>query len=254
MLSSKNTILDGSLAEGDLAVTNGSIIQGNASGVGAELAAGGSGKILVGDGTDLASVAVSGDATLAAGGALTIAADSVERSMMAQEALELYSIPLYTLRAADGDALAIAEPASQAGDHYLVYSSGSWVLRGISPNSTTETDKSLFTFSLPPEYDDGQTITVRIGAKFTADGDAKTIDLEAFKVTALTGAVGSDICATEAITLTGTAAACDFTVTPTGLTGGDILSFIITTVFQDADGTTGEAEIGSVAVMLDITG
>ena len=37
-----------------------------------------SGRILVGNGTTLASVAVSGDATLAANGALTIAASSVE--------------------------------------------------------------------------------------------------------------------------------------------------------------------------------
>jgi hypothetical protein len=41
-----------------------------------------SGRILVGDGTDLASVAVSGDATLAANGTLTIAAGAVEESML----------------------------------------------------------------------------------------------------------------------------------------------------------------------------
>ena len=42
-----------------------------------------SGKILVGDGTSFEEVAVSGDATLASNGALTIAATSVENSMLA---------------------------------------------------------------------------------------------------------------------------------------------------------------------------
>jgi hypothetical protein len=41
-----------------------------------------SGQILVGDGADIASVAVSGDATLASTGALTIAANAVEASML----------------------------------------------------------------------------------------------------------------------------------------------------------------------------
>jgi hypothetical protein len=41
-----------------------------------------SGQILVGDGTDVASVAVSGDATLASSGALTVAAASIVSSML----------------------------------------------------------------------------------------------------------------------------------------------------------------------------
>ena len=42
-----------------------------------------SGQILVGDGTDFGNVAVSGDATLASNGALTIAANAVETGMIA---------------------------------------------------------------------------------------------------------------------------------------------------------------------------
>ena len=42
-----------------------------------------SGQILVGDGTDFGNVAVSGDATLASNGALTIAANAVDGSMIA---------------------------------------------------------------------------------------------------------------------------------------------------------------------------
>lgn len=71
---------------GEITLAEGSILQGNASGVAAALAAGTSGKILVGDGTDLASVAVSGDATLAANGAVTIADSVLEGSNVANVA------------------------------------------------------------------------------------------------------------------------------------------------------------------------
>lgn len=66
---------------GDLALTTGSILVG-ASSVASELVAKTSGQILVGSGTTLASVAVSGDATLASTGALTIATGAVEDSMI----------------------------------------------------------------------------------------------------------------------------------------------------------------------------
>jgi len=64
---------DGTQAVGDFALARGSVVVGNASGVGSALDGKGSGKVLVGDGTDVASVAISGDATLAANGALTVA-------------------------------------------------------------------------------------------------------------------------------------------------------------------------------------
>lgn len=69
--------LVGAVSAGEITLARGNILVGNASGVAAALDANDSGKILVGDGTDLASVAVSGDATLAANGAITIAAGAV---------------------------------------------------------------------------------------------------------------------------------------------------------------------------------
>lgn len=65
-------------------LTRGSLISGQTTdNRPTALDAKGSGKILVGDGTDLASVAVSGDATLASTGALTIAAEAVTVAKMA---------------------------------------------------------------------------------------------------------------------------------------------------------------------------
>jgi len=69
--------LIGEATPGEIALAEGSILVGNASGVGAAVVAKTSGRIFVGNGTTTVLVAVSGDATLASSGALTIANDAV---------------------------------------------------------------------------------------------------------------------------------------------------------------------------------
>lgn len=63
-------------------IARGRVVIGNSSSDGAIVDASGNGKILVGDGTDLNSVAVSGDVTLASTGAVTIANDAVQVGML----------------------------------------------------------------------------------------------------------------------------------------------------------------------------
>ena len=63
-------------------IARGSVKVGGASDAPTDLDAKTSGQILVGDGTDINSVAVSGDVSLAANGAVTIAANAVEGSML----------------------------------------------------------------------------------------------------------------------------------------------------------------------------
>jgi hypothetical protein len=79
------TIVDGGLETPDLALAEGNIAVGDSDGEGSALDASGDGKILVGNGTTITSVAVSGDATLANTGALTIATGAVEDSMLASD-------------------------------------------------------------------------------------------------------------------------------------------------------------------------
>lgn len=62
----------GAISAGEITLARGSVLRGAASGLAEAHDAKTSGQILVGDGTDLVSVAVSGDATLAANGALTV--------------------------------------------------------------------------------------------------------------------------------------------------------------------------------------
>ena len=63
-------------------ITRGSVKVGGGSNAPTDLDAKGDGKILVGDGTDINSVAVSGDISLANNGAVTIEANAVEGSML----------------------------------------------------------------------------------------------------------------------------------------------------------------------------
>lgn len=227
--------LDGKIEDNAVACANGQILVGNASGYAED-------------------VALSGDATIDNTGALTIAADSVERSMVAQEAAESYPIDLTALRTADlAGPLAVSD-SQGAGDHYLALSSNTIILYGNSPSSSTETDTSYFTFSLPPEYDDGQTITLRVNCLYTADGDTKTVEAQVYKVNKTSGAVGSNLVSGGAQALTASAAATDFTVDPTGLVGGDLFNCKLITVFEDSNGTVGEAQVNSIEFLLDITG
>lgn len=64
-------------AVGDLPLARGFMLRGSATGLAEAFDANDAGKILVGDGTDIASVAVSGDATLASTGVLTLAAQII---------------------------------------------------------------------------------------------------------------------------------------------------------------------------------
>jgi len=64
-------------------ITRGSVKVGGASDAPTDYDAKTSGQILVGDGTDILSVGVSGDVALASTGAVTIQADSVENTMLA---------------------------------------------------------------------------------------------------------------------------------------------------------------------------
>jgi hypothetical protein len=76
------------------ALAQGSIIVGGAANAPTALSAKGSAKILVGDGTDLKSVAVIGDVTLAANGTVTIGAKKVLSTMLADAVLHVDKVSL----------------------------------------------------------------------------------------------------------------------------------------------------------------
>jgi hypothetical protein len=176
---------------------------------------------------------------------------SVDRADLAEDALAVYGINLYDIRAAD---LAPLGDSESAGDHFYDLSSEVVILRGEEAISETEASVSCFTFTLPPEYVAAGDVKVRINSKVAGLGTLGTctVDIEAYEQA--DGAVGSDICATVAQAITGTYANDDFTITATGLVAGDTLTIKITTSVQETAGTAIEANIDKVALLLDIKG
>jgi hypothetical protein len=84
------TIADDAVTTAKLAnITRGSILVGGASDAPTVYDAKTDGQILVGDGTDIASVAVTGDVTLANNGAVTIADDAVTNAKIANATIDL---------------------------------------------------------------------------------------------------------------------------------------------------------------------
>ena len=82
------TVANDSIDNNKLAnITRGSVKVGGASNAPTDLDAKGDGKILIGDGTDIASVSVSGDIAITNSGAATIQAGAVENSMLADDAV-----------------------------------------------------------------------------------------------------------------------------------------------------------------------
>lgn len=75
-------------------ITRGSILVGGAADAPTKLVAKTSGQILVGDGNDLKSVAVSGDVTLAANGAVTIGAKKVLSTMLADAVIHVDKVSI----------------------------------------------------------------------------------------------------------------------------------------------------------------
>lgn len=88
-------------------IARGSIIVGGASNAPTALSAKTSGQILVGDGTDLASVAVSGDVTMASTGAVTVGPGKITNTMLAgsiaaTKCLQQFVVATATLTSAAG--------------------------------------------------------------------------------------------------------------------------------------------------------
>ena len=142
---SSMTLPDGGLSLNGAAITataaelnvldglaQGNILIGDGAGAAATLGAGGDGKILIGNGTTLTSVAVSGDVTINNAGAATIAAAAVEHGMLNDNIISGQS-ELAHANIADADDLMIhdadASEVKKVGvdslrDHYFAAISG----------------------------------------------------------------------------------------------------------------------------------
>ncbi|MCE5325324.1 MAG: hypothetical protein LLG01_02805 [Planctomycetaceae bacterium] len=157
-------------------------------------------------------------------------------------------------RNADGTALDATGAATRFKTVCGGWGSGTVVLQGQSAQGSTQTDTLGFVQALPPGYVAGADVKINVQAKYAGSGTAgavKTLDIECYKLTAA-GAVGADLCATAAVTLTSTFADATFTITAADLAAGDRLMVLVQTALQEDGGASAlYAQIGSITLQYD---
>jgi len=202
---------------------------------------------------------IEGDLRVA--GDLTVDGDmpTIPRSTLTQESLAAFTVPMVNLRT--WDAIATNLPGTAANDD-LGLDGGTWAtdspcITTGDVKATTSTRYARFQVALPVEYVAGQTVKLRFhaGMKTTVADTACTLDLVAYKSDEEAG-IGSDLCSTAAQDINNlTDADYDFTITPTGLTAGDVLDCRIAVAYEDgATGTAVIAQIGAIQLLCDIKG
>jgi hypothetical protein len=89
----------------------------------------------------------------------------------------------------------------------------------------------------------------------TVASSSCTVDVECYKIDKITG-IGSDLCATSATTINSLVfSAKAFTITPSGLTAGDVLDVRLTIACNDAaTGTAVTPTIAGIDLLCDIKG
>lgn len=188
------------------------------------------------------------------------ASADISRSKLDQDVNAKYIIPLTSLRVWDNLAALLPNPSASDDLGFPATVTFGTISPYIETRDLKTLSTSLYargTFTLPPEYDSGETVIVRIraGALTTVASTTLNVDLELYEVDR-DGGVGTDICATAAQSINNlTLADKDFTITATNLARGDQLDFRITvTVVDSATATVVKAKITEIAFLLDIRG
>ena len=189
----------------------------------------------------------------------TIAGNAdIATTKIAQRVLAESVIPLTNLRV--WDAVASILPSAAAADD-LGLVTGTW---GTNPvrvtagdvKASSSTRRLYFAVPIPANYEDGQTIQVRIRAKMetTVADTSCTIDLEAYVGTS--GTLGSDLVTTAAQSMNSlTAASYDFTINPTGVDPGDLLECRLSIAYNDAATATAVTPaVYKIALLCDTRG
>jgi len=190
----------------------------------------------------------------------TIAGNAdIATTKLAQRALAESIVPLTQART--WDAVATNLPASAASDD-LGLVSGTWgtdparITAGNVKTLGATTRRLYLAIPIPANYEDGQTIQLRIRAKMetTVADVACTIDAEAY--VGADGTLGSDLVTTAAQSMNSLSAAnYDFTVNATGVDPGDLLEVRLSISSNDAATATAVTPaIYSIALLCDTRG
>jgi hypothetical protein len=196
------------------------------------------------------------------GGAFTdfdLAANAdIQTTKMRQRVLAEYIVPLIDCRV--WDAVASILPTSAASDD-LALITGTWATNPVritagDVKTLTATRRLYFAVPIPANYEDGQTIQIRIraGMETTVASTSCTIDAEAYVGTS--GALSADLVTTAAQNMNSlTAANFDFTINEASVDPGQLLEVRLT--IASVDGATGTAvtpAIYKVSLLCDTRG
>jgi len=182
---------------------------------------------------------------------------AIVRSKLAQDALARYTVAWQAFKKAD-----LVTPLAATGDGTNLglaagtHGTNGPHLIGSGANNNSKTETTRFTFTLPAEYDAGETITIRCHGRVDVVANASaTLDVQCYENDREAG-ISADLCATGAQSINSASwADKDFTITPTALVAGDSLDVELTTVVDDTGGGgTCKAQIGQVEFLLDIRG
>ncbi len=186
---------------------------------------------------------------------------AIERDDIAQEANARFKVPLTNLRV--WDAMQTNLPGTAAADDLALiggtFGTASPVIQTSDGKATTLTQRARFLFSLPHNYDTGQSVTLRLRCGMVTtvadNGAATTVDVECYRSND-EGGIGTDICTTNAVTINSlTDSDKDFTINPATLNPGDTLDVRITVVVTDAaTGTAVIGQVGGIEFLLDVKG
>lgn len=185
---------------------------------------------------------------------------AVVRSDITQEPSAVYPVKLTDFRV--HDALQTNLPGTAAADDLALiggtFGSASPCLETSdlkAAGATTQYARCLL--ELPPEYDTGETVTIRVHAGMVttvSDGTA-TVAIECYESDGEAG-VGSDLCTTSATSINSlTLADKDFALTSTSLAPGDVLDVRVAIAINDTSTVTAvKGRIGKISLLADIRG
>lgn len=170
---------------------------------------------------------------------LDIAANAaIDLSKLAQRVLAESVVPVHSFRVWDA---VTSNPVSAAANDDLGLVTGTWgtnpvrITAGDLKAQGSTTRRIYFSIPIPANYEDGETIQLRVNAKMeskVADVSC-TVDLEAY--VGSSGSLGSDLVVTSAQSMNSlTAANYDFTINASSVDPGQLLECRLSIACNDA--------------------
>lgn len=184
---------------------------------------------------------------------------NIEPSKIGQKVLAEYAVPIEAFKT--WNAVATNLPAAAADDD-LGLVTGTWltnpvrITAGECKNLGATTRRAYFSIPIPPNYDDGETIQVRIRAAMetTLASTSCTVDLEA--VVGSSGTPTADLVTTAAQSMNSlTAANFDFAINAASVDPGQLLECRLSITCNDtATATSVTPAVYKVSLLADTRG